>query len=231
MMDINRHKFYLVQLLKDIYSDSELANCLGFKGGTAMMFFYDLPRFSIDLDFNLLLPEKSEHIYQKVRKIVLKHGTIHDEAQKHYGPLLVLDYGTAERKLKIEISNRLADDEYEIKNLLGINMKVMTLRDMFSHKLCALLDRGSLVNRDIFDCWFCMSNQTPINPAIIERRMKKSVSEYLQSCIDTLENMPNRSFLDGLGELLSPGQKTFVRNKLRQETITLLRFYKEFPIN
>ena len=230
MMDINKHKFYLVQLLKDIYSDSELANCLGFKGGTAMMFFYDLPRFSVDLDFNLLLPEKSEHIYQKVRKIILKHGTIHDEAQKHYGPLLVLDYGTTERKLKIEISNRSADDDYEIKNLLGINMKVMTLRDMFSHKLCALLDRGSLVNRDIFDCWFFMSKQTPINPAIIEQRMEKSVPEYLQDCIDTLETMPNKSLLDGLGELLNPEQKTFVRNKLRQEAVTLLKFYKEFPI-
>ena len=229
-MDINKHKFYLVQLLKDIYSDSELANCLGFKGGTAMMFFYDLPRFSVDLDFNLLLPEKSEHVYQKVKKIVLKHGTIHDEAQKHYGPLLVLDYGTTERKLKIEISNRSADDEYEIKNLLGINMKVMTLRDMFSHKLCALLDRGSLVNRDIFDCWFFMSKQTPINPAIIEQRMGKSVPEYLQDCIDTLENIPNKSLLDGLGELLNPQQKTFVRNKLRQEAVTLLKFYKEFPI-
>ncbi len=229
-MDINKHKFYLVQLLKDIYSDSELANCLGFKGGTAMMFFYDLTRFSVDLDFNLLLPEKSEHVYQKVRKIVLKHGTIHDEAQKHYGPLLVLDYGTAERKLKIEISNRSADDEYEIKNLLGINMKVMTLRDMFSHKLCALLDRGSLVNRDIFDCWFFMSKQTPINPAIIERRMKKSVPEYLQDCILKLENMPNKSLLDGLGKLLNPEQKTFVRNKLRQEIIILLKFYKEYPI-
>jgi len=31
MIDVNKHKFYLVQLLKDIYSDAELANCMGFK--------------------------------------------------------------------------------------------------------------------------------------------------------------------------------------------------------
>lgn len=37
MIDINRHKFFLVQILKDVYSDIELANCLGFKGGTALM--------------------------------------------------------------------------------------------------------------------------------------------------------------------------------------------------
>jgi len=43
MVSINKHKFFLMQILKDIYSDIELANCLGFKGGTVLMFFYDLP--------------------------------------------------------------------------------------------------------------------------------------------------------------------------------------------
>lgn len=230
MMNLNKHRFYLIQLLKDIYSDAELAHNLGFKGGTAMMFFYGLPRFSVDLDFNLLALEQSERVYQKIRKLVLKYGTIHDEAQKHYGILTVLDYGMDERKLKIEISNRFADDEYEIRNLLGINVKVMVLSDMFSHKLCALLDRGQLTNRDIFDCWFFMNKQTPVNPAIIEKRMKKNLAEYLQDCINAIENMPNKSLLDGLGELLNPEQKTFVRAKLREETLSLLRFYKEFPI-
>lgn len=45
-MDVNKHKFFMMQVLKDVYSDRELANCLGFKGGTALMFFYGLPRFS-----------------------------------------------------------------------------------------------------------------------------------------------------------------------------------------
>lgn len=85
MIDINKHKFFLVQILKDIYSDIELANCLGFKGGSALMFFYELPRFSIDLDFNLISEGKEKIVYEKVRKILLKYGTIYDEAQKFYG--------------------------------------------------------------------------------------------------------------------------------------------------
>ena len=125
MIDLNKHKFLLIQILKDIYSDIELSNCLGFKGGTAMMFFYDLPRFSVDLDFNLLDKEQEDQVYKKVRKILLKYGGIHDEAKKYYGPLVVLDYGYGERKLKIEISNRVFENHYEIKNLLGINVKVM----------------------------------------------------------------------------------------------------------
>ena len=94
----------MVQILKDIYSDIELSNYLGFKGGSALMFFYDLPRFSVDLDFNLLDPSKEESVYQKVRSILLKYGTIADEAKKFYGPVVVLDYGYSERKLKVEIA-------------------------------------------------------------------------------------------------------------------------------
>jgi len=220
----------MTQVLKDIYTDAELANCLGFKGGTALMFFYELPRFSVDLDFNLLAPEKSETVYQKIRKIVLKYGKIHDEAQKHYGSIVVLDYGIAERKLKIEISNRQSNDRYNVQNLLGISIKTMTLTDMFSNKLCALLDRTSVVNRDIFDSWFLMSRHIEVNQSIIEQRMKKPLPDYLQDCIDAIENLPNKSLLDGLGELVAPEIKTFIRNKLRLELLTLLRFYKEFPI-
>lgn len=230
MIDINRHKFFLVQILKDIYSDIELANCLGFKGGTALMFFYDLPRFSVDLDFNLIITEKKEVVYKKIRTILLKYGKIHDEAQKFFGPLLVLDYGINERKLKVEISIRPFDNRYEIKNLLGINTKVMVAPDMFAHKLCALLDRNVMTNRDIFDCWFFMNNHTAVNKKIIETRMKMPYSDYISKCIDHLETLDGKGLLQGLGELMDNKMKTFVRNKMHSETIGLLKFYKDFPI-
>lgn len=230
MMDINKHKYFLVRILKDIYADIELANCLGFKGGTAMMFFYGLPRFSVVLDFNLIVSGKDETVYKKVWQILLKYGKIHDEAKKFYGPLVVLDYGSGERKLKVEISNRRFDNRYEIKNLLGINIKVMVQADMFAHKLCALLDRETITNRDIFDCWFFMDKQTPVNKNIIETRMNMPYADYLQKCIDTLEGMTDKGLLQGIGELLDKKMKTFVRIKLKAETISLLRFYKEYPI-
>lgn len=230
MVDLNKHKFFMLQILKEIYSDIELANYLGFKGGTALMFFYDLPRFSIDLDFNLLNAEKEDIVYQKVRNIILKFGTIHDEAKKFYGPLIVLDYGIGERKLKIEISNRVFDNRYEVKSLLGIRMKVMVLSDMFTHKLCALLDRNELTNRDIFDVHFFMNLRTPVNKQLIETRMQITYEAYLEKCITSLEKLSDRGILNGLGELMDDETKKFVRTKLRTETIELLRMYKEFPI-
>jgi predicted nucleotidyltransferase component of viral defense system len=63
-MNYNKHRFFLTQILTDIYSDRELARYLGFKGGTALMFFHDLPRFSVDLDFDLLVKEKAQPVYE-----------------------------------------------------------------------------------------------------------------------------------------------------------------------
>lgn len=230
MIDLNKHKFLLIQILKDIYSDIELSNSLGFKGGTALMFFYDMPRFSVDLDFNLLQKDLENRVYQKVRSILLKYGSIYDEAKKYYGPLIVLNYGHGQRNLKVEISNRDFENSYEVKNLLGINIKVMVQEDLFAHKLCALLDRTGITNRDIFDCWFFMERRTPINKNLVEFRMKMPLEEYLQQCIDQLERMSDKRLLQGLGELMEDDIKQFVKNKLRSETISLLKIYKEYPI-
>jgi predicted nucleotidyltransferase component of viral defense system len=230
MIDLNKHKFLLIQILKDIYFDIELSNSLGFKGGTALMFFYDLPRFSVDLDFNLLEKDREDLVYNKVRKILLKYGNIHDEAKKYHDPIIVLNYGHGERKLKVEISTRAFENHYEIKNLLGINIRVMVQEDLFAHKLCALLDRNNVTNRDIFDCWFFMEKRTPINNSIVETRMKMPFTDYIQQCINLLESMNDKGLLQGLGELMEEGIKKFVQNEMRTETISLLKFYKEFPI-
>lgn len=229
-MDINKHKFYMLQILKDMFSDAELSDCLAFEGGTALMFFYDLPRFSVDLDFNLLDPDKEKLVYGKVRNVLLKYGTHHDEAQKFFGPVFVLEYGKGERKLKVEISNRQFDNHYEIKNLMGIEMRVLVKPDMFAHKLCALLDRNEVTGRDVFDCWFFLNQRTPVNVNIVESRMGVTLQEHLQHSIDTLERISDKTVMNGLGELTDGETKRFAKTKLRKETISLLNFFKAYPI-
>ncbi len=226
-MDITGHKFFLVQILKEIYSDIELENILGFKGGTALMLFYDLPRFSGDLDFNLLEHKKSSIVFEKIDKILLKFETIKDKARKHYGIISVLDYSEEERNLKIEISERNFPDSFEIKNFLGINMKVMQKQDMFAHKLCALTDRKAVTGKDVFDCWFFMENRTPVNKNIVELRMKVPLEKYLDSCVKTVSAVSSSSLAGGFGELVDPAIKTFVKNRLKDECITVLKMYGE----
>jgi len=230
MIDVNKHRFYLFQILKQIYSDPAISGHLGFMGGTALMFFYDLPRLSVDLDFNLLDPAKADLVYQKVRAILLSLGSIHDEAKKYHGPLLVLDCGVNERKLKVEISGRVFPDRYEIRPLMGQNMLVMVKEDMLAHKLCALLDRPSVTSRDLFDIWFLMSQKTPVNPNIVEIRMESSLSDYLERCISVVDQMPSNKLLTGVGDLLDEKIKSFVKAKLLSEVLEYLRFYQKYPI-
>ena len=194
------------------------------------MLFYGLPRFSVDLDFNLLNKGKSQYIFGKIRSILRNYGTVRDEAEKHFGLLLVLDYGAHERNLKIEISNRVFPDSYENKNYLGITMNVMVKPDMFAHKLCALLDRNVLTNRDIFDIYYFMQQKTPINKDIVEQRMNTGFKEYILQCISKIERIKSETLLNGLGELVEPDLKEFVKKKLKNETLILLKMYYEFPL-
>ncbi|MBN1647829.1 MAG: nucleotidyl transferase AbiEii/AbiGii toxin family protein [Spirochaetales bacterium] len=229
-MDINRHKFLLIRILKEIYSDIELANSLGFKGGTALMLFYDLPRFSVDLDFNLLEKTKSKTVIRKIEKLLLQFGKIKDQAVKHFESIAVLNYGENERNLKVEISERAFPDSYEIRNYLGINIRVMLKPDMFAHKLCALTDRKTIAARDVFDSWYFMENRTAVNENIIETRMQTSYDDYLGKCIESVEGITGKSLASGLGELIKPELKDFVKTRLKDECITLLKMYREIPL-
>lgn len=222
----------MLRILKDIYTDPDLNNLLGFKGGTALMFFYNLPRFSVDLDFNLLDVDKEEFVFERVQIILQRYGRIIDAARKHFGPVLVLDYESSERNLKVEISNRQyqTPNHYELRQFMGVNVRLLTAPDMFAHKLCALLDRTETTNRDIFDVWFYLSNNMEINPLIVEERMGQDLDTYLERCIKHLGTLSNKQMHVGLGELLDNKMKAFVHTRLLSETISLLQIYRACPL-
>ena len=83
MLDRNIHKTILLQILKDIYTDASLGPIVGFKGGTAANFFYDLGRFSVDLDFDLLKGDKDVFVFEKIEKILQEYGTIKEKYIKN----------------------------------------------------------------------------------------------------------------------------------------------------
>ena len=83
---------------------------------------------------------------------------------------------------------------------------------------------------DVFDCWFFLNSQTPINANIVENRMGMPLQEHIQHCIDALEQVSDKTIMNGLGELTDGEIKKFAKTKLRKETISLLGFFKAFPI-
>lgn len=228
-MDKNKHKLYMAQILSLIFKDKDLCNVIAFKGGTSLMFFHNLNRFSTDLDFNLLDATKLDLVYDKVRAILTRFGTIDDEAKKLFGLVLVLNYGKGERMLKVEISIREYPNHYEMRSLAGTDIRVMTMPDMFAHKLCAMGER--LSPRDIFDVCFFLQNHTEINEEIVQLRTGKSVAEYAAWCAENVRKASPKLLMQGLGEVLNDAKsKTFVKNKLIDETSSALELFSAFPI-
>ena len=225
-LNTTTHKNILIKILKDIYTDSTIGPILGFKGGTAVYLFYNLNRFSVDLDFDLLDAEKEDYVFEQVKKILENYGTIKEAEKKRFNLFYVMAYDDkvpGAQNIKVEINRREFGSKYEVKSYLGISMKVMVREDMFAHKLCAMYERIGKTNRDIFDVWYFLQNEWPVNKEIVESRTGMKFKEFLQKCIDSLEKITDQNILSGMGELLDDKQKDWVKAKLRTETIFLLK--------
>lgn len=227
MLDAANHKSKLIHILKDIYADAAIGPLLGFKGGTAVYLFYDLNRFSVDLDFDLLSISDEQNVFDRIKEILEEHGTIKESYKKRYTIFFRLSYTDNHQNIKVEINLRNFGSRYEVKSYLGIAMKVMVKEDIVANKMVAMTERIGKANRDIFDTHFFLKNNWPINEQIIEQRTGLSMRHFLKKCINELESMSNVGILSGLGDLLDAKQKAWVKNNLRAETIFLLQLKLE----
>jgi predicted nucleotidyltransferase component of viral defense system len=225
--DYARHKNILLQILKDIYTDTSISPYVGFKGGTAAMMFYNVPRYSVDIDLDLLDETKKAEVFEKISLITKTYGEVKSSHEKKFTLLNVVSYDKESQNIKVEVNCRQFDSRYEIKTLLGISMLVMVQEDMFAHKLMAMYERVGKTSRDIFDVNFFAKNHWPINRKTVEARSGMSFNETVRTCIEILENMDNKHILDGLGELLSDSQKDALREKLKSDTIFQLTLMLE----
>jgi len=222
-IDYAKHKNILLRILKEIYSDVTIAPHLGFKGGTAAYLFYNLNRSSVDLDFDLLDESKEAIVFERIKNIAFNHGKIIDSRIKRFNLFNVISYDTKSQNIKIEINRKDFGSHYKVMTLLGIPMLVMVKEDMFAHKLMAMYERFGKTSRDIYDVWFFLNNDWEINKSIIEQRSGMPFNNILKKCTEQLERMDNKNILVGLGESLNKSQKDWAREKLRTDTIFLLK--------
>lgn len=217
------HKKYLIDILQEIYKNPFLAQNLYFKGGTALFLFYDLPRFSTDLDFDMKNEcREREKIFDEIKKILLKFGEIRDSAIKRLGMLLVLSYAKYERLLKVEISTRNSEiEDCETKNIFGTDIKLMKLEYMCANKLMALLERKKA--RDLFDAYFILQNGLPINEKIIHIRTGLNIKKFWKSLkLKIKKEFSRKNVLHELGEMVDARKKDWIREKLISEVVKLI---------
>ncbi|MDA1337868.1 MAG: nucleotidyl transferase AbiEii/AbiGii toxin family protein [bacterium] len=219
MFDIEKHKVNLTNLLVRFYKDSNIATSLGFKGGTACYFFYDLPRFSVDLDFDLINLSKIQHVdieklKLSIEETILKDYEILDSSDKHNTLFWLVSYEKGGRHIKVEISTRDYPNSYEYRNFYGTTINVLKIGDIIAHKLVAIQDRKSTANRDIFDTQYFLSSKyfDEVNYEIVKFRTGLDKKEFLSQLLDFIEKYKPKSVLDGLGELVTNQQKDWIRS-------------------
>ena len=114
--------------------------------------FYGMDRFSVDLDFDLLDPDKGDYVFDRVKTIIENYGVLKEARKKRFNFLYVLSYDNKDinaQNIKVEINRREFGSKYAVESFLGISMQVMVKEDMIAHKLCAMYERIGKTNRDI----------------------------------------------------------------------------------
>lgn len=217
MLNKQRHEQILKNILRDIYTTTDLEGKLTFKGGTCLYLFYGLDRFSIDLDFNLTTESFND---QLVTEIITKYLIIDDQFEKHFTWFWLGSYEKGKQKIKVEINKRDYPDRYVNKDFYGLTIPTLAPDLMLAHKLCAITDRKKLQNRDLFDAHFMFTKQFEINEEIIKIRTGKTLKEYFIQLIEFIEkNVNPNTILEGLGELITDQQKDHVKVTLKRDLL------------
>lgn len=221
-LDITIHKTNLTNILIDFYKNSYIGPLLGFKGGTAALLFYNLPRFSVDLDFDLIVdykkdPSEFKEFIDKMTSVLSSKFEIKDQSTKYNTLFWLVSYGSGLSNIKIEISTR--NNPYNHYNLVpfyGTTIRVIDLKDMIAHKLVAVTEREALANRDLFDVHYFLGlpQASQINYQIIKHRTGKNPKEFYISLLKYLDKINSKSILSGLGEVLTDSQKDWAKAKL-----------------
>ena len=231
MLNKEKHQLMMGKILRDIYSDISISSLLGFKGGTSAYFFYNLPRFSTDLDFDLLSSNEEDKkiVYDKILEIIKKYGKIKDNYIKKYTIFALLSYDEKDFNIKIEINTRKLveniKEKYEIKKYLGISMMVAKKEYLFAGKISALTMRNKTAMRDIYDLNYFTKNNWDIDNEAVKSISSKETKEQLLSSLEVIEKIKDNEIMTGLGELVKEEEKDWIKKELREETIFMIKNY------
>jgi predicted nucleotidyltransferase component of viral defense system len=168
-------------MLKTLFSD-KLANRIAFIGGTALRYFYDLKRFSEDIDldcFDLSRKDFMEITERLLRELKALGFEVEIEDKKRFEelkafrrvfvfPELKYKMGLSQQRearffIKVEAEPQNYEYKPDIKtiNNFGVTcpVRTMPLNMLFSSKIAACLNRKK--DRDFFDVVFLINFAKP----------------------------------------------------------------------
>jgi len=185
MKPYQQEKHYIQTIvLNSIYSS--VSNELVFKGGTCMLFFYGLNRFSEDLDFTMAKGIDTKKIVSAVKRDLENLGINcriskieEDETSVYFkigaeGPLYTQEIERC--FVSVEISKREIAKNFRIlelrspyKEVIGFSVCVMDEKEILAEKIRALVTRNQA--RDLFDAYFLLKKGVKPEIELINKKL------------------------------------------------------------
>ncbi|MDG6220776.1 MAG: nucleotidyl transferase AbiEii/AbiGii toxin family protein [Candidatus Thermoplasmatota archaeon] len=197
-----QEKHYILSLaLRSIFSSFNPV----FKGGTAIMFFHGLNRFSEDLDFTCPAEFDADSLLQIVKedmemmgisaqnKIITDDDVSFSFRMGVEGPLFTKEIERC--FMRVEISRReeviLAPEtmffKYDYPDLLPFSVSVMDIKEMTAEKVRAVMTRNKA--RDLFDLFFLLERGAQVQKSMIDKKLSYyDVTFEETSFVEGLEN-------------------------------------------
>lgn len=168
----------LIDLLNQITEHYYLKDKLVLKGGTALnLFHFDLPRLSVDLDFNYIgsvdvnvMKTDREHIEQAITAICEREGySIRRMPTEHAGGKFIAGYNSAlgsrgnlaldlNFMFRVPLWPIVKKHSHHLKPFTAENILTLDIHELAAGKLAALLARCA--SRDLFDVYHLLTLQS-----------------------------------------------------------------------
>ena len=171
-------------ILNSIYST--VVDELVFKGGTCLLFFYGLNRFSEDLDFTMIKEFNTEKMISNIKNDLENLGITCKISKSRenktslsfkiaaQGPLFNKEIETC--VVKIDISKReevygsnIKECKTNYKEIVGFTLNVMSEKEILAEKVRALITRNQA--RDLFDLFYLCSKAVDIDLDLINNKL------------------------------------------------------------
>jgi len=245
----------LLSLLKAINSDDFLKDNLVLKGGTAIniIHYLDIPRLSVDLDFDLALNTSKEEML-KVREETSKrlHGissslgySLSDPRPNYaiYQTELFYLSATGNRdKIKLDINclSRCHIFETVVKETVNpfypervTRVRILSEYELFGAKMKALLERNT--PRDIFDAYM-LERKGLFRDTVSISMIRKCVVYYLSltdgidiaKALEAIRNRPMQDFKRQLFPMLKTGYGFVDHSKMVSDAIECVSRFLSF---
>jgi len=183
----NAEKDYLLELI--LFTLTDFRRILVFKGGTALYKFYNLNRFSEDLDFDIVgkqfnldaltkrvlrgfeLTGMQRTLYEMKdyrNEINIKffvRGPLYD-GRKNSMSRVTLNLSRRERPTMM--SNKLLIASYA--EIPSFEVTVLDTKEIAAEKIRCIMTREK--PRDVYDLWFLSKRETPIDLSLINKKLK-----------------------------------------------------------